>query len=109
MIARVRDASVDALELNWSLDRGRMPGNDQELLGWRNDDQKCRKSKHAIAPCLPEIASMPLRSHVWSQLRFVVFSCQKIHQTRKRDTCDCRLFLFHRRLVMLHQNGNVLH
>ena len=40
MIARVRDAFVGALELNWSLDQGRMPGNDQELLVRRNDEQK---------------------------------------------------------------------
>ncbi|CAI9297742.1 unnamed protein product [Lactuca saligna] len=43
MIAQVRDAFVDALELNWSLDQGGMPGNDQELLGRRNDNQKSQK------------------------------------------------------------------
>ena len=45
MITRVWEALMDALELNWSLDQGRMPRNDQELLGRRNGDQKVKKMK----------------------------------------------------------------
>ena len=79
---------MDALELNWSLDQRGMLGNDQELLGRRNGDQRAEKSnmRSNLIHLRSQVCLCDRRLGRRLPSRFC--RAKKIHQLLKKETCE---------------------